>query len=63
MGREVVKELIQNDLNTKNLKRELSKILEGPDRKSQLEAYEILEQKLGGQGASIKTATLITENA
>lgn len=63
MDREVVKELIQNDLNTKNLKRELSKILEGPDRKSQLEAYEILEQKLGGQGASIKTATLITENA
>jgi lipid-A-disaccharide synthase len=63
MDREVVKELIQNDLNTKNLKRELSKIVEGPDRKSQLEAYEILEQKLGGQGASIKTATLITENA
>ncbi|MCK5440922.1 MAG: lipid-A-disaccharide synthase [Maribacter sp.] len=63
MDREVVKELIQNDLNTKNLKRELSKILEGPERKSQLEAYEILKQKLGGQGASIKTATLITENA
>ncbi len=63
MDREVVKELIQNDLNTKNLKRELSKIVEGPDRKSQLKAYQILEQKLGGQGASIKTATLITENA
>jgi len=59
MDREVVKELIQADLNTKNLKRELQKILDGPEREAQLEAYEKLEAKLGGKGASEKTAALI----
>lgn len=59
MGREVVKELIQNDLTTANLKRELENILEGPGRKRQFEAYYELEQKLGGRGASEKAASLI----
>lgn len=59
MDKEVVKELIQNDLNTKNLKQELSKILEGPNREKILENYNILEEKLGGTGASEKTAQLI----
>ncbi|WP_299529495.1 lipid-A-disaccharide synthase [Ulvibacterium sp.] len=59
MGKEVVKELIQSDLNTKNLKSELSKILEGPFRTAQFEAYFELEKKLGGKGASEKTAELI----
>lgn len=63
MGKEVVKELIQNDLNTKNLVSELSKILDSPNRKTLFEAYYELEQKLGGKGASEKAATLITENA
>jgi len=63
MGKEVVKELIQADLTTKNLKQELTKILDGPMREAQLEAYSALEKKLGGKGASEKAAALIIENA
>ncbi|MGB5370656.1 MAG: lipid-A-disaccharide synthase [Flavobacteriaceae bacterium] len=59
MGREVVKELIQGDLNTKNLKTELSKILADPGRAHQLKAYDTLEKMLGGPGASEKTADLV----
>ena len=63
MGKEVVKELIQADLTTKNLKQELTKILDGPMRQAQLKAYSALEKKLGGKGASEKAAALIIENA
>tara|TARA_R110000868_G_scaffold252529_6_gene509217 strand:+ start:13879 stop:15003 length:1125 start_codon:yes stop_codon:yes gene_type:complete len=63
MDKEVVKELIQNDLNTKNLIMELDKILNGPDRTRQFEAYYELEKKLGGKGASEKVASLIVESA
>lgn len=59
MDKEVVKELIQSDLNTQNLTIELNKILEGPNRKKMLENYSVLEEKLGGNGASEKTAQLI----
>jgi lipid-A-disaccharide synthase len=62
LEREVVKELIQGNLTAKNLTRELKKILEGPERKTQFEAYYELEQKLGGIGASEKVASLIIEN-
>ncbi|WP_297794113.1 lipid-A-disaccharide synthase [uncultured Eudoraea sp.] len=62
MGKEVVKELIQGDLTTKNLKKELSKILDGPAREAQLKAYQELEIKLGGKGASEHAAGLIIEN-
>ncbi|UCD61949.1 MAG: lipid-A-disaccharide synthase [Flavobacteriaceae bacterium] len=63
MDKEVVKELIQADLTTKNLELELTKILDGPERKAQLKAYKELEKKLGGKGASDKAAALIIENA
>ena len=63
MDKEVVKELIQSDLTAKNLRIELEKILEGRQRETQLEAYDVLENKLGGRGASEKTAQLIIENA
>ncbi|MDL5510869.1 lipid-A-disaccharide synthase [Arenibacter sp. M-2] len=63
MDKEVVKELIQGDLNTKNLTEELDKILNGPERKKQFEAYYELEKKLGGKGASEKAASLIMESA
>lgn len=63
MEKEVVKELIQTDLNTKNLKSELTKILDGPQRKCLLEDYNTLEKKLGGTGASENAATLIVKNA
>ena len=59
MGREVVKELIQNDFNRKNLKSELNKILEDKNREKIFADYFELEQKLGGSGASKNTAELI----
>ncbi|MEQ8216835.1 MAG: lipid-A-disaccharide synthase [Arenibacter sp.] len=63
MDKEVVKELIQGELNTKNLAKELDKILNGPERKKQFEAYYELEKKLGGKGASEKAASLIIQSA
>jgi lipid-A-disaccharide synthase len=59
MNRQVVTELIQDDLNSKNLARELDKILSGPGREMQLETYKALGVKLGGPGASEKAAKLI----
>lgn len=59
MDREVVKELIQEDFNKKTLKTELNKILDEERRKKIFEDYYALEQKLGGKGASQKTADLI----
>ena len=62
MGREVVKELIQSDFNKKNLEVELEKILSEEYRKKMFLNYHELEMKLGGTGASEKTAKLIVEN-
>lgn len=59
MDEEVVTELIQDKFNTKNLKKELSKLLNEEHRKSLLEKYNQLETKLGGIGASEKTAKFI----
>ena len=61
MDREVVKELIQAEFNPKNLKTELQKILSEEPRKKIFSDYHELEQKLGGAGASEKTARLIYE--
>ena len=63
MNREVVKELIQNELTSKNLKKELSKIIGGPERERILSDYKVLREKLGGRGASQLAARLIVENA
>ncbi|MGI9548289.1 MAG: lipid-A-disaccharide synthase [Flavobacteriaceae bacterium] len=62
MDKEVVRELIQSEFNAQNLKNELANILEGSKREIQLDAYEELEKRLGGRGASEKTASLIVEN-
>ncbi|WP_166922827.1 lipid-A-disaccharide synthase [Flavobacterium poyangense] len=59
MDKEVVTELIQSDCNTKRIKEELHKLLEPAYREKLLKNYDILEQKLGGVGASKKTAKLI----
>lgn len=59
MDREVVKELIQNDLNTKNLVEELHKVLDGEKRIQVLNDYTLLREKLGGSGASDKAAEVI----
>lgn len=59
MGEEVVKELIQDDLSPENLETELKHILRDPGRSEQFKMYHELEQRLGGSGASEKTAELI----
>lgn len=59
MDREVVKELIQNDLNTKNLVEELNEILSGERREKVLNDYNLLREKLGGKGASENAAEII----
>lgn len=62
MKREVVKELIQGDLTSKNLQLELKKIIDGPQRDAQIVAYQELEKQLGGVGASTNAAQLIVQN-
>ena len=62
MDREVVKELIQHEFNAKNLEKELQKILDKSHRKVLLQDYKLLKEKLGGIGASEKTAQLIIDN-
>lgn len=61
MEREVVKELIQTELNVANIKAELSKILSGDSRIKMQQEYENLRQILGGPGASQKAAVAILE--
>jgi lipid-A-disaccharide synthase len=59
MDEEVVTELIQGNCNTKRIREELKKILDSNYRQNLLEKYHVLEEKLGGIGASEKTAKLI----
>jgi lipid-A-disaccharide synthase len=61
MDEEVVTELIQDKFNSKNLKQELSRLLEENHRKALLKKYADLESKLGGVGASEKTAKIIVK--
>ena len=62
MDKEIVTELIQNDLNTANLKKELERILDGYERAKLFLDYYDLEKKLGGKGASKKAAHLIYQS-
>ena len=62
MDKEVVKELIQHNFTTKNLSKELNTILDVNHRTSLIETYNKLEEKLGGTGASINTATAIVSS-
>lgn len=62
MDKEVVKELIQENFNRKNIRIELQKILTSTHRDNLLKAYDLLEKKLGGPGASAKTAELIIKH-
>ncbi len=59
LNKEAVTELIQNTFNRKRLKTELKTILEPKNREKIYNNYYELEQKLGGTGASDKTAQLI----
>ena len=62
MDKEVVTELIQENCNTKNIKIELQKLINPVTRNTILENYDLLETKLGGIGASEKTAKFIIKN-
>ncbi|MFA8450463.1 MAG: lipid-A-disaccharide synthase [Bacteroidales bacterium] len=62
MDRPVVTELIQGDLNKRNLVSELKKITENKEHRKKLIAdYDLLREKLGGTGASERTAERIIE--
>lgn len=63
MDREIVKELIQGEMTAENLATELKKITEDTaGRERLLNDYRGLAGKLGGAGASGKTASLILEH-
>lgn len=60
MDSEVVKELIQFDMNPKMVKIELDKVLfEGDSRTQMLDSYKELREVLGRTGASERVASLI----
>ena len=59
IDKEVVKELIQDDLNKENLKIELYKILNTTKKFEILTEYNYLEEILGGKGASKRVAQLL----
>jgi len=60
MDREVVRELIQQDLSEANLRKELEHIVrDGPARDGMLADLQLLREKLGGGGASQKVATAV----
>jgi lipid-A-disaccharide synthase len=62
MGREVVRELIQSELEASSLERELSRILPGGiDRERMKEDLKGLRERLGGVGASSQTAERIVQ--
>jgi lipid-A-disaccharide synthase len=63
MDKEVVKELIQEDLNKKNLVQELSLLLEDENKKAQIKAdYQLLKERLyTGQSATEVAAEIIQE--
>lgn len=62
LDKEIVKELIQDDFNTKNIRAELQKILTPDYRQNLLKQYDLLEEKLGRNGASEKTAAFIIKH-
>ncbi len=62
MDKQVVTELIQENCTPKTIKIELQKILQPQHRKTLLQEYDVLEQQLGGVGASYKTAKLILDS-
>lgn len=62
MDREVVKELIQGELTSKTLLQALKQILNPAYREKIFADYHELEMRLGGNGASQKTAQLIVNS-
>ena len=62
MDREAVKELIQYELTYETIKHELNLILNSSKREQMLKDYDELYHKLGGIGASERTANLIVQD-
>lgn len=63
LDKPAVTELIQGDFTPKKLSQALHNILDDKGRTEVFESYYELEQKLGGKGASAKTAGLIIEQS
>lgn len=57
----LVKELIQNEFTIKNLEKELIEILDNQKRAEILKEYQLLKEKLGGEGASKRVAKHIVK--
>jgi lipid-A-disaccharide synthase len=62
MKQKVVSELIQDKCSPRYIRRELTKVFQPNYRQIMLNQYDDLEKRLGGQGASEKTARLIVES-
>jgi lipid-A-disaccharide synthase len=60
LDKPAVLELIQDDLNVENIRKELDALLNSESRKKQMAAdYDALYERLGGVGASERTATIV----
>jgi lipid-A-disaccharide synthase len=59
MDKEVVKELIQDQLTADNIRVELKSILQGEERELMKQNYEDLKTRLGGKGASARAARIV----
>lgn len=59
MDREIVKELIQDEMNVEKVSEELRNLLEPSHRARMLDDFADLRKKLGGSGASAKAAAII----
>lgn len=63
LDKPAVKELIQNNLNTANVKDELNALLNNPQRRQEVvEDYGRLHEQLGGAGASQRTAIALLKS-
>lgn len=62
MDEEVVKELIQEDLNPSMIRKEVVRLADDNCRDRMLHQYKLLERKLGLGGAAEKTAKIIIQN-
>ena len=58
-NREVVPELVAETFSVENIKAELHKILDGPDRQAMLDGYAEVSRILGDQKASDNAARMI----
>jgi lipid-A-disaccharide synthase len=62
MGKVVVKELIQDEMNAADIKIELEQLLHNESyKKDMLQAYDVLIEKLGNSGASNRAAKLMVD--